>query len=142
MPEHRIRLALAWSRLVADQPPRRVDLPIVWTEDDARGPFDLVRQFRWPPIDEARQAVALELDDVPGLRALQFAGRDLLEGAICGTGPRRILLIRSPDRQVVQLGVDLAGVVADRPWGRIALVILDREDDGRVSGAGPPRHNG
>lgn len=142
MPEHRIRLALAWSRRVADRPPRRVDLPIAWTAADVRQPFDLVRQFHWPPVDAARQAVALELEDVPGLRALWFAGRDLLAGAELGDGPWRVLLERLTNRQAVQLAVDLAGVVPERPWGRIALVICDRDGGDRVSGAGPPGHNG
>ena len=128
MIEHRIRLARAWDRCVADLPPRRVDLPTVWTAADGRQPFDLVRQFQRPPIDGDRQGIDLEWVDVPGLRTGWFNGQTLEMGPAGAGEPSRIKLdaLLRPGRNRLHLAVDLAGVDLARPWGSIALVIVDR----------------
>ncbi len=126
-PEHRIRLARAWTQRIALLPPRRVDLPTVWTEADARQPFELVRQFQWPPLDLGTQVVDLELIDVPGLRVVCHSGRKLVPGRAEPGLPIRVNLgVQAGGRDQLVLAVNLTGVELGQPWGSIALVIRDR----------------
>ncbi len=127
MPEHQIRLRVAWDRLDdSDDPPRRVDLPTVWTvwtvSDPAR-PFRLLRKFGRPTFDPGAVAVALELLDVPGLVAVRLNGQSLeVKDRIAVDG---ILQARN----LLELDVDLSEAGRIEPgsaWGSIALVIADR----------------
>ncbi len=124
MPEHRIRLRAAWDRLDdSDAPPRRVDLPTVWTVADLARPFRLLRKFGRPTFDPGAVAVGLELLDAPGLLAVRLNGQWLeAKDWIAVDG------ILHP-RNSLELDVDLSGAGRVEPgsaWGSIALVIADR----------------
>ncbi len=128
MPEHRIRIRGAWDRASSrDNRPGRVDLPHVWAEADASSPFYLTRKFGSPRFNRASETIALELADVPGLRAVRLNGRRLEAGPgeIARIELGSILL----DRNLLELDVDLAGLSRAEigsPWGQIALVISGR----------------
>ena len=123
MPEHRIRLRVAWDRVEIDEvdaPPRRVDLPTTWTLDDLARPFRMIRKFGRPLLDPGGQGVHIELVDVPGLLAVRLNGYGLGAEARIEVGGML------QDRNSMELDVDLSGVSVIDPdllWGSIALVI-------------------
>lgn len=124
MPDHLIRLRAAWDRIDTSAPdsPIRVDLPTIWSADDGATPIRLSRRFGLPRFDPSREAMALELVDVPGLVAIRLNGQPLrLESA-----PRVPLGDLLLARNTLELDVDLTGVDRGVPWGTIALVIEGR----------------
>ena len=109
MPEHRIRLRGGWDcqyreRDDPDGPEvvRRVDLPVVWTEDFPRR-LRLTRQFGRPPVDPASERVELELRDVPGLTTVRLNGQAV--SGVVAEGSRSIRLDEAllPRNMAIQL---------------------------------------
>ena len=131
--EHRIRLRGAWDRVdEPTEPPRRVDLPTRWDPLDGCRPFTLRRMFGRPAVEPSRQAVTLELVDVPGLLAVRLNGAPLV-GSGGLAGPIRVDVGgRLLPRNVLELDVATitpAGAADGATWGAIALVIAERLDE-------------
>lgn len=127
MPDHRIRLARAWTLHAPPLPPRRVDLPTRWDAAEALAPFELIRSFNSPPIDPTCQSIDLELADLPGLQTLRLNGEELRPRWDAAAGAARVPLDSIlQHRNTLRLIGDLTGVNREPLWGTIALVISDR----------------
>lgn len=129
MAEHRIRFRGGWSwghpgAGVSSGPPR-VTLPLSWPPDRTT-PASLGRRFQAPPLDHDRENLALELDDVPGLRCVRLNDAELARPA-AGTVSLRIpLSVQNlmPRNNLLVLVVDPAAAIAGgEGWGKVALLI-------------------
>ena len=96
MSEHLIRFRGGWLRLDPDALPNltaippgpRVSLPITWPEEAGSGVVvRLVRSFGVPPLDPARESLALRLADVGGLVSAHLNGREIARPAPGTTAP-------------------------------------------------------
>ncbi len=129
MPEHRIRLRVAWERLDPSDYPAttRVDLPTVWADADQAGPIQLRRRFGRPKFDPTTTTVDLELADVPGLQAIRLNRQTIDHAPTNQEGPTRIALgDRLEDRNTLELDLVLGRSAVGASWGTIGLVITDR----------------
>lgn len=123
MTEHEIRLRAGWTWRPAEPPgqaERRLELPGE-LPDGGPGGLVLERRFRVPPIDPRREAVALRLGAVPGLRAIELDGVAPPE---VGPGPGEYAVGARPGarcRLTLRVGPDAIG--RGSPWGMVALVI-------------------
>ena len=129
MEDHVIRLRGGWFREELDDGHGRirVTLPVVWP-DELTGVVTLLREFQRPPIDTDQQSIMLRLDDVPGLRSVEFNGTILARPKNETTRDSFDLTNRIGDRNRLRLEVDvaLARLEPGSHWGVIALVIGTR----------------
>jgi hypothetical protein len=129
MSEHFIRLrgGWEWHEPGGGSADRRVTLPMIWPSRlTAR--VRLVRSFQRPPLDPAREALALRLESVAGLVAAWLNDHELARPDPGTTTLRLPLDAPLPSRNVLVLEVDPPphDPAADEPWGEIALVIAGR----------------
>ncbi len=142
MPEHSIRLRLAWDWIPADGPAVRLDLPTTLRHAPA-GPGVLARRFRRPRLDPTADRLFLRCDALTGLVALRIDGRRVELPTADPCGPCAIPLDDrgGPSHRLeLEFGpIDRPEPIADEPWGLVALVIADRDaPTGPICGATPP----
>jgi hypothetical protein len=125
MTEHLIRLRGGWEwHAPGDDPERRVTLPMIWPTGLAAR-VHLRRSFQRPPLDPAREALALRLESITGLVVVRLNSRELVRP---GPGVSVLCLPLDdplPPRNVLDLEIDPPEAGAE-PWGTIALVISAR----------------
>ncbi|MGO9468849.1 MAG: hypothetical protein ACLQIB_42925 [Isosphaeraceae bacterium] len=134
--EHSIRLRGGWEcrpAAPAESPPKRLVLPTRWTSDQT-GLVTLTRRFGRPPLDAAREALFLRLDQVPGIRSLHVNGQPLAPISPASS-QYEFPLAGLLDRNQIDVEVDIAaaGARSAAPgldWGLISLVIGTAEDHG------------
>lgn len=127
MNEHFIRLRRGWE-VVSVDPPRRVDLPIVWPEDFPRS-IVLRRRFQTPRIDAERETLVLRFEAIAGTVSLRLNGQVITPSSPPPTTIREwIWETPRPGGNVLEIDVDLGGhseadARRSEPWGGIALVV-------------------
>ncbi|MDG3006305.1 hypothetical protein [Paludisphaera mucosa] len=138
MPEHAIRLRAGWEARDPDDasaPPRRVNLPIEWTDlfrlsDVPSVRLELVRRFGRPiGLDPAgpgsRGRLVIEAGE--GIRAIRVNG----EIVAFRSDARGRLVVDLPPlqtRNAVAIEVDLAAArLQPGAWGEVAIVFGDVE---------------
>ena len=142
MPDHRIRIRGPWDRSTIGGdgagPPGRVSLPCPGP-GELSGRFRLIRRFGRPPHDPARESLRLDLADVPGLLRVTLNGVDR-PLAPAGGPPWSIPIDEPlPDRNVLALDVDFAGVEGfAAPWGSISLAIGPKGEEADPGDLGRP----
>jgi hypothetical protein len=127
--EHRIRLRGGWACRAAGSPEcenRRLDLPVRWSADEPRR-LVLTRRFGRPPLDQGRQILLLQMDQVEGILALALNGQPIAPVA-AATCRYEIEVPDLAERNVLVLEIELPepGPEPERhreEWGVIALVV-------------------
>jgi hypothetical protein len=125
MSEHLIRLRGGWEwHAPGDGPAQRVALPMIWPAGLTTH-VRLLRSFQRPPLDPAREALALRLESISGLVVVRLNGRALAHPEPGVSALSLPLDDPLPPRNVLELE---AGPLTEsaEPWGTIALVITAR----------------
>lgn len=133
MPNHTIRLRGGWRGYEATGAALAgtaawVALPIVWPAG-LSGPLRLERRFQAPPAVAGSEALAIVCEDVPGLVSIALNGRTLATAPFSSTAIRVGLARRDiqPRGNLLALEVLPGPPDPGRPWGRIALEVVEAE---------------
>jgi hypothetical protein len=134
-PDHAIRLRGGWERHDPSgegwsDHACRLALPLAWAAADPPR-VRLVRHFQAPPIDPLRETLGLQLDDVPGLTAVELNGQCLARPDPATRSLWLPLPVPLPSRNRLVLDVATPGHEIDSAtkclWGQVALVVRPRD---------------